>query len=89
MNQKIAEITITLYQRGLLAKCEEMDMEALCTNGNELMDFLNEVQSVTDPDTVYKLTDKGKEVAKILDAHPDMTLDEASALVDRRKGDEK
>ena len=46
MNKKIAEISIDLYQRGLLAKCEELEMEVMCSSGEELMDFLNDVQSL-------------------------------------------
>ena len=61
MNKKIAEIKIDLYQNGLIARCEDMEMEAMCTNGNELMDFLNDVQSVTDPDTRFCLSEKGEE----------------------------
>jgi len=47
------------------------------------------VGEVTDPDTVYKLTDYGKEVAKLLEENPAMTLDEASAIIDKKKGEQQ
>lgn len=80
MNKKIAEISIDLYQRGLLAKCEELEMEAMCSSGDELMDFLNEVQCVTDPDTVFCLTEEGKAVAKALKENPELTFEEVCAI---------
>ena len=67
MNQKIAEIRIDLYQKGLRACCEELEMDTFCENGNELMEFLNEVQESTDPDITYKLTEKGMEYIQQLE----------------------
>lgn len=67
MNQKIAEIRIDLYQKGLRACCEKLEMDTFCDNGDELMEFLNEVQEATDPDITYKLTEKGREYLQQLE----------------------
>ena len=90
MNKKIAEISIDLYQRGLLAKCEELEMEAMCSSGDELMDFLNNVQCAADPDTVFRLTEEGKAVAKVLKENPELTFEEACIIADKvMKGGEE
>ena len=80
MNKKIAEISIDLYQRGLLAKCEELEMEAMCSSGDELMDFLNNVQCAADPDVMFKLSEKGEAVKKVLEENPELTFEEACAI---------
>ena len=85
MNKKIAEISIDLYQRGLLARCEELEMEAMCSSGEELMDFLNEVQCYADPDVRFKLTEKGAAVAKALRENPELTYEEACSIADKVK----
>lgn len=85
MNKKIAEISIDLYQRGLLARCEEFEMEAMCTSGDELMDFLNEVQCAADPDVMFSLTEKGEAVAKALKENPELTFEEACAIANELK----
>jgi len=85
MNKKIAEISIDLYQRGLLVKCEELEMEAMCSSGDELMDFLNDVQCAADPDTVFRLTEEGKAVAKVLRENPELTFEEACKIADKAK----
>lgn len=82
MNKKIAEISIDLYQRGLLARCEELEMEAMCSSGDDLMEFLNEVQCCTDPDVMFKLSEKGKAVAKALKENPELTYEEACSIAD-------
>lgn len=89
MNKKIAEISIDLYQRGLLAKCEELEMEAMCSSGEELMDFLNEVQCLTDPDVMFKLSEKGEAVVKALRENPELTYEAACIIADKvKKGGE-
>lgn len=85
MNKKIAEISIDLYQKGLLAKCHEFEMEAICTSGNELMDFLNDIQCFADPDTSFRLTEEGKAVAKVLIEYPELTFDEACIIANKVK----
>lgn len=85
MNKKIAEISIDLYQRGLLARCEELEMEAMCSSGDELMDFLNNVQCAADPDVMFKLSEKGEAVAKVLRENPELTLEEACAIANGLK----
>lgn len=85
MNKKIAEISIDLYQRGLLAKCDELEMEAICTSGNELMDFLNDVQCIADPDAVFCLTEEGKAVVKTLKENPELTFEEACSIANELK----
>ena len=83
MNKKIAEISIDLYQRGLLAKCEELEMEAMCSSGDELMDFLNDVQCCADPDVMFKLSEKGEAVVKALKENPELTYEEACIIADK------
>ena len=61
MNEKIAEIKIDLYQQGMLVRCDDIEKEALCLDGNTLMDFINNVVMLTDPDVMFELTDKGRE----------------------------
>ena len=85
MNKKIAEISIDLYQRGLLAKCEELEIEAMCSSGEELMDFLNNVQCVADPDVMFKLSEKGEAVAKALRENPELTYEEACIIANEVK----
>lgn len=85
MNKKIAEISIDLYQKGLLARCEELEMEAMCSSGDELMNFLNVVQCATDPDAVFCLTEEGEAVAKALKENPELTFDEACAIANKVK----
>ena len=66
MNEKIAEIKIDLYQVGLIARCEELKMESLITTGDALMEFLNTVREVTDPDVRFQLTELGKGYAEFI-----------------------
>ena len=90
MNKKIAEISIDLYQRGLLARCEELEMEVMCASGDELMDFLNDVQCAADPDTTFRLTEEGKAVAKALKENPELTFEEACHIANElKKGGEE
>lgn len=85
MNKKIAEISIDLYQKGLLARCEELELEAMCASGDELMDFLDDVQCCTDPDVAFCLTEEGKTVAKALKENPELTFEEACAIANELK----
>ena len=85
MNKKIAEISIDLYQKGLLARCEELELEAMCANGDELMNFLNDVQCAADPDAMFNLTEEGKMVVKILKENPELTFDEACIIANKVK----
>ena len=66
MNEKIAEIKIDLYQVGLIARCEELDLESLITTGDALMEFLNTVRETTDPDVRFRLTEFGEEYAEFI-----------------------
>lgn len=66
MNEKIAEIKIDLYQVGMIARCEELEMESLITTGDALMEFLNNVREVTDPDVRFRLTELGEEYAEFI-----------------------
>lgn len=85
MNKKIAEISIDLYQKGLLARCEELELEVMCSSGEELIDFLNDVQCAADPDVVFCLTEEGKAVAKALKENPELTFEEACAIANELK----
>ena len=66
MNEKIAEIKIDLYQVGLIARCEELELESLITTGDALMEFLNTVREATDPDVTFQLTELGEEYAEFI-----------------------
>jgi len=85
MNKKIAEISIDLYQRGLLARCEELEMEAMCSSGDDLMEFLNEVQCCTDPDVKFRLSEKGEAVVKALKENPELTYEDACSIANEVK----
>lgn len=85
MNEKIAEIKIDLYQVGLIARCEELELESLITTGDALMEFLNNVREVTDPDVMFKLSEKGEAVAKALRENPELTYEEACIIADKVK----
>jgi len=89
MNKKIAEISIDLYQKGLLARCEELEIEAMCSSGDELMNFLNVVQCAADPDAVFCLTEEGKAVVKALEENPELTYEEACAIANELKKRDK
>lgn len=64
-------------------------MEAMCASGDELMDFLNEVQDLTDPDVMFKLSQKGEAVVKALKENPELTFEEACSIANEvKKGGE-
>lgn len=70
---KFATIQLDLYKGGIRAYCPDLsDDDYLCEefiprgDGQALIDFINEVDVFTNPDTVFALTEKGKKEAKKL-----------------------
>lgn len=63
---KYATIKLDLYKKGILASCDDIEDEEFIVkgDGNALMDFINRVEDLTDPDATYVLTDKGKQFLK-------------------------
>ena len=62
-----ATITLELSKAGIHAYCEEIDEDCFCTNGNlePLVKLINDAE-ICNPDTRFRLTDKGKREAKRL-----------------------
>jgi len=62
-----ATITLELFKAGIHAYCEEIDEDCFCTNGNlePLVKLINDAE-ISNPDTKFSLTDKGKRKAKRL-----------------------
>ena len=59
----------------------------MCSSGEELMNFLNEVQCTADPDVMFELSEKGETVVKILKENPELTFDEACIIADKVKNE--
>lgn len=64
-----ATITLHLTKYGILAECEELEMENFIkkNDGNALMDFINEVEVLCDPETTFQITEEGKKILKELE----------------------
>lgn len=75
---KQATITLEMFGSGIHLLCDDTEHDEFIPygDGNKLMEILNEIQDITDPNTVYTLTDKGREVAEALAAGT-MTPEEA------------
>ena len=70
---KFATIQLDLYRGGIRAYCQDLsDGDDLYEefiargDGQALIDFINEVDELTNPGTVFVLTEKGKKEAKKL-----------------------
>ena len=70
---KFATITLDLYKKGIRAYCEELsedgdEYEEFIPRGDgqALMDFINEVDTFCNPETKFKLTEKGRKEAEKL-----------------------
>lgn len=63
---KYATITLEMYKKGMKFTCEDIELEEFIPtgDGNMLMDLLNEVAEVCDPDATFQLTEKGEEFYK-------------------------
>ena len=66
---KQATIILDMYKSGLHVTCEETGHDEFIQhgNGNRLMEILNIIQDVTDPDSTWELTEKGKYLANLMD----------------------
>ena len=64
-----ATITLELFKSGIHLSCEETGTDEFIPNGdgNKLMEILNNIQDITDPDTRWGLTEKGKRLVQLLD----------------------
>lgn len=62
-----AIITLELSKAGIHAYCEETGEDCFCTNGNlePLVKLINDAE-ICNPDTLFRLTDKGHREAKRL-----------------------
>ena len=81
---KQATIILDMYKSGLHVTCEETGHDEFIQhgNGNRLMEILNIIQDVTDPDATFTLTDKGKYVAKLMDENG-LSFEEACEKADK------
>lgn len=68
MKGEIATITIHLFPNGMYVESEDTGDGKFIPEGDiqPLIDFINEVQDFTDPNTRFALTEKGKQIAKEL-----------------------
>lgn len=63
MRGQLAEISIHLFPNGMYVECEEIDDAKFIPQGDiePLVDFINEVSALTDPDATFQITEKGRE----------------------------
>lgn len=80
---KQARIILDMYDTGLHLTCEETGHDEIIPkgNGNKLMDILNEIADVTDPDARFELTEKGKYLANLMD-NEGLSFEEAMERTD-------
>ena len=69
-----AVITLELYNSGIHFVCDDTSTDDFIPrgDGNKLMELINNVQDLTDPDAIFKLTEKGKEYLKRLKENEDL-----------------
>ena len=69
----LAQVTLELYKSGIRIICYETDLDDFIPFGcaDKLIEHINEIYTICDDDTVYKLTDKGKEYLKSLENEED------------------
>lgn len=59
-----ATITIELHKAGIHAYCDDIDGDVFVPRGNDLqplVDLINDAE-ICNPETVFKITDKGSKV---------------------------
>lgn len=68
MSVVYATITIELSKAGLHCICEDIDEDVFCIDGklDALVELINKAEDLCNPETVFMLTDKGKEEAEKL-----------------------
>ncbi len=63
-----ATITLELSKAGIHAICEDIEEDVFCPRGGKesnlqpLVEFINKVEELCNPDTTYRLTDKAKKM---------------------------
>jgi hypothetical protein len=84
---KQATIILDMYKSGLHVTCEETGHDEFIQhgNGNRLMEILNIIQDVTDPDSTWELTEKGKYLANLMDKNG-LSFEEACEKADIEYG---
>lgn len=74
MSAIYATITLQLSNDGMFIKCDDTETTEYIKknkNGNTdmqpLVDFINDVEDMMDPDTTYQITEKGMRYLKLLE----------------------
>lgn len=64
-----ANIKLELFKSGIHLTCEETGHDEFIQSGdgNRLIELINEIDEATDPDVIYSITDKGKEILNIME----------------------
>lgn len=63
MKGELAEIKLHLFPNGMYVECDDIDDAEFIPECNiqPLVDFINDAQALTSPDTRFTLTEKGKQ----------------------------
>ena len=61
-----AKIELKLFNGGMLFSCEEADIEEIIPVGDtkKLMEFINEVEGICNPNSTFELTEFGEKIYK-------------------------
>lgn len=70
----LAEVYLQLFPSGIHLQCEDCDIDEFIPlgNGNKFMEVLNDIYIMTNPNTTYELTEKGKRLLKELEKDEDL-----------------
>jgi len=84
-----ANINLEMFKSGLHLTCKETEDDEFIPkgNGNMLMDILNKIDELTNPDTRYQITEKGLRVLELTESG--MDFDEACSKVESEEEKEK
>lgn len=84
-----ATIILELFKSGIHLTCEDTGADEFIPHGdgNKLMEVINKIEIDTDPDTTYKLTDKGKRLLELIDSG--INYDEAMEICDKEFDNKK
>lgn len=68
MTGEYATVTLHFISGGIYAECEELEEGKMIAagDGDAIMDFINEVDTYTNPNTTFSLTEDGKEYVERL-----------------------
>ena len=66
---KQATITLEMFDSGIHLMCADTGHDEFIEkyNGNKLIDIINEIQIDTDPNTTWTITDKGRELLRLVE----------------------